>query len=324
MHVEDNTPSAAPSAETHPRAGAAHPPKGDHLQEDIRLLGRLLGEAVREHEGDEAFERIETIRRLSVAASRHGDTEADAKLDQLLRSLSSKEALAVIRAFSYFLHLGNIAEDLHPLQLRARAEASGDKASLGSEPSLARTFAYLRKAGVGAGKIAQVLARGWISPVLTAHPTEVRRKSLLDAEHAVFSLLEARENMRSKIDLARNELQLRARVSQMWQTELLRQSRLTVRDEIENTLSYYRTTFLRQIPHLYADIEQRLEGLRVPPFLRMGAWVGGDRDGNPNVTADSLETALRMQADTALRFYLTEVHQLGAELSISRKYAGAT
>ena len=210
------------------------------------------------------------------------------------------------------------------MQLRARAEASGDKASLGSEPSLARTFAYLRKAGVGAGKIAQVLARGWISPVLTAHPTEVRRKSLLDAEHAVFSLLEARENMRSKIDLARNELQLRARVSQMWQTELLRQSRLTVRDEIENTLSYYRTTFLRQIPHLYADIEQRLEGLRVPPFLRMGAWVGGDRDGNPNVTADSLETALRMQADTALRFYLTEVHQLGAELSISRKYAGAT
>ena len=136
-----------------------------------------------------------------------------------------------------------------------------------------------------------------------------------------FSRLEKRENLHSKSDLAQNELQLRARISQMWQTELLRQSKLTVRDEIENTLSYYRTTFLL-IPHLYSDIERRLEGLRVPPFLRMGAWVGGDRDGNPNVTAESLETALRMQADTALRFYLTEVHQLGAELSISRKYAG--
>ena len=110
----------------------------------------------------------------------------------------------------------------------------------------------------------------------------------------------------------------------MWQTELLRQSRLTVRDEIENTLSYYRSTFLREIPHIYADIERRIEGLRVPPFLRMGTWVGGDRDGNPNVTAASLETALKMQAEVALRFYLVEVHQLGAELSISRKYAGAT
>ncbi len=295
----------------------------DGLQDDIRLLGRLLGATVREHEGDEAYERIETIRRLSVAASRNGDMEADRKLDQLLRNLSAKEALTVIRAFSYFLHLGNIAEDLHPLQRRARAEAAGDKTSM-SEPSLSRAFAHLRKASVGAGRIAQALARGWVSPVLTAHPTEVRRKSLLDVEHSTFALLEAREHLRAKADLAQNELQLRARVSQMWQTELLRQSRLTVRDEIENTLSYYRSTFLREIPNLYADIERRIEGLRVPPFLRMGTWVGGDRDGNPNVTAASLETALRMQADVALRFYLTEVHQLGAELSISRKYAGAT
>ena len=312
----------------------------------MRLLGRLLGETVREHEGDEAFERIETIRRLSVAASRHkasgersaaknegplgareamdlGDSEADRKLDQLLRNLSAKEALTVIRAFSYFLHLGNIAEDLHPLQQRARAEAAGEKTSL-IEPSLNRTFAHLRKASVGAGKIAQVLARGWVSPVLTAHPTEVRRKSLLDAEHSIFALLAAREHLRSKNELEQNDAQLRARVSQMWQTELLRQSRLTVRDEIENTLSYYRSTFLREIPHIYADIERRIEGLRVPPFLRMGTWVGGDRDGNPNVTAASLETALKMQAEVALRFYLVEVHQLGAELSISRKYAGAT
>jgi phosphoenolpyruvate carboxylase len=331
MHAEDKTPAdltaSLPEGAAAP-AGGDDPPKGesprnDHgLHEDVRLLGRLLGQTVREHEGIEAYERIETIRRLSIAASRNVDKEAERKLDELLRALSAREALTVIRAFSYFLHLGNIAEDLHPLQQRARAEAAGDKSHTG--PSLARTFAHLRKASIGAGRIAQVLARSWISPVLTAHPTEVRRKSLLDAEHAVFSLLAAREHMRSKSDLARNEEQLLARVSQMWQTELLRQSRLTVRDETENTLSYYRSTFLREIPHLYADIERRIEGLRVPPFLRMGTWVGGDRDGNPNVTAESLETALRMQAEVALRFYLTEVHQLGAELSISRKYAGAT
>jgi phosphoenolpyruvate carboxylase len=308
-------------------AGAAatpDPARGDQsLLEDIRLLGRLLGDTVREQEGVEAFDRIETIRRLSVAASRNQDLEADRKLDALLRSLSTAEALTVIRAFSYFSHLANIAEDLHPLQTRARAHAAG-ASSATAVPSLAHTFARLRKAAIGPGKVAQVLANGWVSPVLTAHPTEVRRKSLLDAEHAISSLLAAREHARAKADLAHNEMQLRARVTQLWQTQLLRQSRLTVRDEIENTLSYYRLTFLRQIPRLYAEIEERLDGLGVPPFLRMGTWVGGDRDGNPNVRAESLSTALRMQSEVALRFYLTEVHEVGAELSISRKYAGCT
>jgi phosphoenolpyruvate carboxylase len=291
------------------------------LLADIRLLGRLLGDTVRDQEGVAAFERIETIRRLSVAASRNGDMEADRKLDALLRSLSATEALTVIRAFSYFSHLANIAEDLHPLARHAEAESGKGKES---EPSLASTFARLRKAAIGSGKIAQVLSNGWVSPVLTAHPTEVRRKSLLDAEHAISALLIAREHARSKADLAHNEMQLRARVSQLWQTELLRQARLTVRDEIVNTLGYYRSTFLKQIPLLYAEIEERLDGLRVPPFLRMGTWVGGDRDGNPNVRAESLSTALRLQSETALRFYLAEVHELGAELSISRKYAGCS
>lgn len=307
-----------------------HPPsqtdtagKDDTLNEDIRLLGRLLGDAVKEHEGLQAFERIETIRRLSIAASRNLDPEATDKLDDLLKSLSAKEASTVIRAFSYFSHLVNIAEDLHPVQQRARGQASvGFDAA--NEPSLSRSLTQLRKAAVSSSKIAAALSRGWISPVLTAHPTEVRRKSLLDTEHAIFKLLENRAYLKNKTDLSRNEMQLRARVSQLWQTELLREARLSVRDEIDNSLGYYRTTFLREIPKLYADIEARLEGLRVPPFLRMGAWVGGDRDGNPNVTQESLQTALRMQCETALRYYLVEVHELGAELSISRRYAGAT
>ena len=173
MQIAEPSPLATRAADT----DAAHPPRAEHprvdhgLHEDVRLLGRLLGQTVREHEGQEAFERIETIRRLSIAASRD-DREAAAKLDSLLSQLTAREALSVIRAFSYFLHLGNIAEDLHPLQQRARAEAAGEKA--GAEPSLAKSFAKLRKASIGAGKIAQVLARAWISPVLTAHPTEVQ------------------------------------------------------------------------------------------------------------------------------------------------------
>lgn len=327
MSVETQTPpplSAETPAIVETTLNECDAPRSNGaLNDDIRLLGRLLGEAVREHEGLEAYERVETIRRLSIAASRNLDPTASIKLDGLLRALTAKEACAVIRAFSYFSHLANIAEDLHPVQQRARGPLTLDTAK-DNEPSLARSFAHLKKAAVSPGKIASALSRGWISPVLTAHPTEVRRKSLLDTEHAIFKLLEARAYLDNKSDLSRNEMQLRARVSQLWQTELLRETRLTVRDEIENSLGYYRATFLREIPKLYADIEARLEGLRVPPFLRMGAWVGGDRDGNPNVTAESLSTALRMQSETALRFYLTEVHELGAELSISRRYAGAT
>jgi phosphoenolpyruvate carboxylase len=324
MTIDGQSPDTTRPMRDNPPPGEAMREKGENsLSEDIRLLGRLLGEAVRENEGVEAFERIEAIRRLSVAASRNEDPGAAAKLDTLLRALTAREAGSVIRAFSYFSHLANIAEDLHPVQARARAQAVAAAPSA-DEPSLARTFVHLRKAAVGAGRIAAALARGWISPVLTAHPTEVRRKSLLDAEHAIFKLLEERERLRGKVALSRNEMQLRARVSQLWQTQLLRRTRLTVRDEIENSLSYYRATFLREIPKLYAEIETRLDGLRVPPFLRMGAWVGGDRDGNPNVTAESLATAMRMQCETALRYYLVEVHELGAELSISRRYAGAT
>lgn len=131
-----------------------------------------MGEAVREHEGLEAYERVETIRRLSIAASRNLDPTASIKLDGLLRALTAKEACAVIRAFSYFSHLANIAEDLHPVQQRARGPLTLDTAK-DNEPSLARSFAHLKKAAVSPGKIASALSRGWISPVLTAHPTEL-------------------------------------------------------------------------------------------------------------------------------------------------------
>jgi phosphoenolpyruvate carboxylase len=153
--------------------------------------------------------------------------------------------------------------------------------------------------------------------VLTAHPTEVQRKSILDAERAIAELVGQRDDLHTAHALADNEELLRARVTQLWQTRMLRTARLTVADEIENALSYYPTTFLREIPRLYRDVERALPGHPVAPFLRMGHWIGGDRDGNPNVTATTLRHALSRQAEVVLRFYLTEVHELGAELSVS-------
>jgi phosphoenolpyruvate carboxylase len=139
---------------------------------------------------------------------------------------------------------------------------------------------------------------------LTAHPTEVQRKSILDAERAIAALLSAKDAP----DLLPREHdklmgQLRARVTQLWQTRLLRYSKLSVADEIENALSYYEATFLREIPKLYADIEERVGPIE-PAFFRMGNWIGGDRDGNPNVTAATLKQALSRQCEVALRHYL--------------------
>ena len=302
------------------------------LVEDIRLLGRILGDVIREQDGVAAYELVEQVRKLSVAFRREADPEADKALKKLLKGLSGDQTVSVIRAFTYFSHLANLAEDRHHIRRRAVHERAGDTQEGSIEVALAR----LRWAGIAPKTIANMLAESFVSPVLTAHPTEVQRKSILDAEREIAQLLTARDDIKalaqavhaisparaakdalSPRELAANEAQVRARVLQLWQTRLLRFSKLTVIDEIENALSYYEATFLREIPKLYANLERELGNQPIHSFLRMGQWIGGDRDGNPNVSAETLDYALRRQAEVALRHYLTEVHFLGGELSLS-------
>jgi phosphoenolpyruvate carboxylase len=287
--------------------------KNRPLVEDIRLLGRILGDVIREQEGKEAFELIERVRQLSVAYRLKSDAQAGRSLDRLLKNLSGDQTVSVIRAFSYFSHLANIAEDRHHVRRRDHHERQGHL----QEGSLAMSLERLSAAGIRAADVARMLEHAYIAPVLTAHPTEVQRKSILDAERAIAELVEQRERLTTERELADNEALVRARVTQLWQTRMLRTAKLTVGDEIENALSYYHATFLREIPRLYREIENALPGHPIATFFRMGNWIGGDRDGNPFVTADTLRMALARQSETALRFYLTEVHELGAELSIS-------
>ncbi|MBP9973574.1 MAG: phosphoenolpyruvate carboxylase, partial [Comamonas sp.] len=300
--------------------------KDKPLQEDIRLLGRILGDIIREQEGAPVFTLIEQVRQLSVGFRRDHDPEADRQLKALLTSLSTGQTVSVIRAFTYFSHLANLAEDRHHLRRRAIYERAGSA----QEGSIDVAFARLQKAGITPDTIANTLAKAYVAPVLTAHPTEVQRQSILQAERDIARLLAERDDISARAQLfagdkdaltprqlAANEAQLRARVEQLWQTRLLRHSKLTVADEIENALSYYETTFLHELPKLYASLEEALPGQAVHSFMRMGQWIGGDRDGNPNVTAPTLELALRRQSEVALRHYLNEVHALGAELSMS-------
>jgi phosphoenolpyruvate carboxylase len=294
--------------------------KNRPLVQDIRLLGRILGDVIREQEGKEAFELIERVRKLSVGYRLKSDAQAGRALDRLLKNLSGDQTVSVIRAFSYFSHLANIAEDRHHVRRRTHHEGQGHL----QEGSLAMTFERLANADIRATEIARTLRHAYISPVLTAHPTEVQRKSILDAERAIAELIGERDELRTERDRHENEALMRARITQLWQTRMLRTARLTVSDEIENALSYYHATFLRQIPRMYRELEEALPGHEIASFFRMGNWIGGDRDGNPFVTEATLQMALRRQSETVLRFYLTEVHSLGSELSISAMLAPVT
>ncbi|AKU21720.1 phosphoenolpyruvate carboxylase [Massilia sp. NR 4-1] len=291
------------------------------LKEDIRLLGRLLGDVLREQEGEEVFAVVETIRQTAVRFRREADAGAAKELDGMLKILTKEQTISVVRAFSYFSHLANIAEDQHHIRRRRAHLLAG---SMPQRGSIGHALCKLKEAGVGEDTVKGFFQDALIAPVLTAHPTEVQRKSILDAEHDIARLLAERDLPLTPKERAANQHMLRARVSTLWQTRMLRYSKLTVADEIENALSYYRITFLRELPALYDDIEADIAGQYGTPetpidasYVQMGSWIGGDRDGNPNVNAGTMRHALERQATTIMDFYLDEAHALGAELSVS-------
>jgi phosphoenolpyruvate carboxylase len=292
------------------------------LKEDIRLLGRLLGDVLRDQEGDAVFDVVETIRQTAVRFRREDDPKAGEELDALLHKLTRNQTISVVRAFSYFQHLANIAEDQHHNRRRRAHLLAGSNSQKGS---VGHALARLKEAGVAQDSVEEFFRGALIAPVLTAHPTEVQRKSILDAEHDIARLLAERDLPLTPKEQVRNLQLLHARIATLWQTRMLRYSKLTVADEIENALSYYRITFLRELPALYDDIELEIGAqyrgrdprLGEAAYVQMGSWIGGDRDGNPNVNAGTMQHALVRQSTTIFDFYLEEVHALGAELSTS-------
>ena len=300
------------------------------LKEDIRLLGRLLGNVLREQEGDAVFQVVETVRQTAVRFRRESDAQSGAELNRMLKKLTRDQTVSVVRAFSYFSHLANIAEDQHHNRRRRAHLLAGSAPQRGS---IAWALSRLDDAGVSGATVRNFFKDALVSPVLTAHPTEVQRKSILDAEREIARLLAERDHPLTPKELAHNSQMLHARVATLWQTRMLRYSKLTVADEIDNALSYYRITFLRELPGLYEDIQSELAAQfpqrqaaekELPPFVQMGSWIGGDRDGNPNVNAGTMKHALVRQSTAIFDFYLDEVHALGAELSISTLLVGVS
>jgi phosphoenolpyruvate carboxylase len=305
------------------------PAKDLPLRDDIRRLGRVLGDTVREQEGEDVFALVERVRQTSIRFHRNGDEAGRRELEATLDGMPREQARSVIRAFSFFMHLANIAEDQHHIR-RTRAHALANSAPRAG--SLAHALARVREAGLSGGDLRAFFADALVSPVLTAHPTEVRRKSTIDREMEVAALLAERDRMNlTPEEAAASDEALRRAVLTLWQTSILRRTRLKVVDEVANGLSYYDYTFLRELPLLYAALEDQLAGFdggarapALPAFLQLGSWIGGDRDGNPFVTADSLRQALRLQSRCALGFLLEELHELGGELSLDAQLVPVT
>jgi phosphoenolpyruvate carboxylase len=308
------------------------PPSDDDalLRADIRRLGRLLGDTVRDQEGADVFDLVERIRQTSIRFHRDDDKPARRELEAILDGMSIAETVRIVRAFSYFSHLANIAEDQNNIRQRRAQDMAGVAARPGT---LARALSRAKDARIDADALRAFFASALMSPVLTAHPTEVRRKSTIDREMEIASVLDIRDRTQMTADeIAASDEQLRRAVVTLWQTNLLRRTKLTVLDEVANGLSFYDYTFLREVPRLHCALEDRLaeEGGTAPDshdapelatFLKMGSWIGGDRDGNPFVTADVMRGTLKMQSTQILRFYLAELHELGGELSLAAHLA---
>ena len=287
-------------------------PHTQSLRQAIRQMGSLLGQTIAHCEGQDTFEQIEQVRQWAVRFRRAEDLPAHEAMQATLENMPAEQANQVARAFSYFLQLSNLAEDAHQNEQRRHQRRQGGGSPIG------HWVRKLGQAGIGKTDIQRALEEAWVVPVLTAHPTEVQRKSTLDLHRRISSALLDRDLTEEE----RVEI-LSACVQTLWQTRLLRDSRLSVADEIDNALSYARTTFLSALPRLHADFERAL-GDTAPAFVSLGSWIGGDRDGNPNVDAQTLERALRAQASLLLTHYLQELHQLGAELSQSALFCAVS
>ncbi len=312
--------SAASSVTSAPRAAT------EPLRDDIRLLGGILGDIVREQAGEDVFDLVERARVESFRVRR---SEIDrAELAELFSTVDTADAIPVIRAFSHFALLANVAEDIHRERRRAIHVRAGEPPQ---DSTLAATYAKLDAAPVDPEIAAGALAGALVAPVITAHPTETRRRTVFETQNRIMELMRRREWV--SVDPAEADAvdrQLRRQILTLWQTALIRLSRLRIQDEIEVGLRYYDASLFEVVPRINAELRDALRsrwpdsGVLTEPMLRPGSWIGGDRDGNPYVTADVVARATHRASETALEHHLAELEVLERELSMSARLVTVT
>lgn len=301
------------------------------VQDDIRYLGALLGNVIKEQEGEDVFNDVEGARQMAFKVAK-GEAEME-DLATMLDALSNQESNHVARSFSHFALLANLVEDMSDSRERVRNLEAGKPAI---DASLEHTWSALKEHGTDASAITDVVSRAEVAPVLTAHPTETRRRTVFDAQENITKLmkqrrqiLDAEENVLTQQRLDKVEREIRRYLTTLWQTALIRVARPRIEDEIEVGLRYYKLSLLKAIPRINAKL---LEGAKenygidsvTNAAIKPGSWIGGDHDGNPYVTAETLNYATTRAAETVLKYYVESIHELESELSLSDRMTCVT
>ncbi|MBO0852951.1 MAG: phosphoenolpyruvate carboxylase, partial [Nocardia sp.] len=296
------------------------------LRDDIRFLGAILGETIRDHEGPEVFDLVERVR-VEAFKVRRSEVERSAVAD-MLRGTEMSVAIPLIRAFNHFLLLANLAEDLQRDRRRAVHINAGEPPQ---QSSLGATYHALDRARIDGAAAAHVLRDALVAPVITAHPTETRRRTIFDVQARITELMRRRSRYSDgEPQYADIDRDIRRQVLTLWRTALIRLARLRISDEIEVGLRYYELTLLEVIPRINAEVRAALrsrwpgQDLLTRPILRPGSWIGGDRDGNPNVTAQVVRRATSRAATVIFAHYLEELVALEKTLSQSIRLAPVT
>jgi phosphoenolpyruvate carboxylase len=288
------------------------------LRRDVRLLGEVLGHVLVEQEGEELLDEVERVRLLSREARRSGDPDRGAALAECVRALPLERQALVARAFGLYFQLANLAEQHHRVRRRRQYEL---EQRLPRE-SLAEARARLRDAGVGAGELRRAAGGVSLELVLTAHPTEATRRTVLAAQLRLSGHLRSLDDPGlTPSERRRVETAIAEEITALWQTDEVRSRRPRVVDEIRHGLWFFEESLLQTAAALVGEYRSLVAGTPAP--LRFGTWIGGDRDGNPAVGADTVSEALARARSLVLRRYRDEVRELAAALGVSSRVVPA-
>jgi phosphoenolpyruvate carboxylase len=313
LESHSNNPDRVDNSAGNKLAGLLNTASTDkQLRAKVKLFGHLLGNVLLSHAGSKVYDAVEKLRVGFIELHKEDNEKKRAGLMSLIDSLDEKTLTQVVRAFSTYFSLVNVAEEASQLQLRRRKMRKGDQLWIGSFDSALRNFIDM---GMSAERLQTLLDRLTYIPVITAHPTEAKRRSVLYALRRIFLTNEKLSDTRlgkAQRQKVIDELETQIRI--LWCTNEVRENRPQVRDEIKNGLYYFKESLFDAVPEVYRNLEDRIRDhypgtrIKVPSFLRFGSWIGGDRDGNPNVKPETTELALRLQSMTSLQEYVRRLN----------------
>ncbi|MBE9560260.1 MAG: phosphoenolpyruvate carboxylase [Proteobacteria bacterium] len=323
--MNDPLDSTANDQDSNKLAGLLNTATTDkQLRAKVKLFGNLLGNVLLSNAGSKVYDAVEKLRVGFIELHKQEDEQKRERLMTLIASLDEDTLTQVVRAFSTYFSLVNVAEEASQLQLRRRQIRKGDELWIGSFDSALRNFTDM---GMSAERLQTLLDRLAYIPVITAHPTEAKRRSILYALRRIFLTNEKLSDTRLGKSQRQDVItELETQIQILWRTNEVRENRPQVRDEIKNGIYYFKESLFDAVPVVYRNLEDRIRDhyptaqITVPSFLKFGSWIGGDRDGNPNVTPETTELALRLQSRTTLQEYIKRLNIAFTHLTHSDQF----